>query len=60
MSQAEQPGYEFGPFRLDTGARLLLRGAELVPLAPKAFDTLLALVARHGELVERQVLLNIV
>lgn len=60
MSQPEKPCYEFGPFRLDVRARLLLRGAELVPLTPKAFDTLLALVERHGELVERHALIKAV
>ena len=28
-------GYEFGPYRIDTGERLLHRGDELIPLSPK-------------------------
>lgn len=40
--------YEFGPFRLDAAEHLLLRDGEAVPLTPKAFDLLLALIERHG------------
>ena len=35
--------YEFGPFVLDADERVLLREGQPVSLAPKAFDTLLAL-----------------
>lgn len=51
--------FEFGPFRVDTRERLLLRDGIAVPLTPKAFDILLALVENHGrtlgtdELIER-------
>jgi len=38
--------YEFGPFRLDSAERKLLRGHEVVLLTPKAFDTLLLLVRK--------------
>ena len=37
------PTYEFGPFPVDAGKRLLLRHGEPVPLAPKVLETLLAL-----------------
>jgi len=40
--------FEFGKFRLDAVNKLLLRGGEVVPLTPKAFDVLLALVERGG------------
>lgn len=60
MNPPENRSYEFGPFRLDARARLLLLGEQFVPLTPKAFDTLLALVERRGELVERQALLKAV
>ncbi len=50
--------YEFGPFRLDAGEHLLLRDGEAVPLTPKAFDLLLALVERHGHLLEKDELLK--
>ncbi len=52
--------YEFGLFRLDAGERLLLRDGESVPLTPKAFDLLLALVERHGRLTEKNELLKLV
>lgn len=43
--------YEFGSFHLDVGKRLLLRDGKVVPLTPKAFDTLLALVEQSGQVV---------
>jgi len=52
--------YEFGPYRLDPAERLLLRDGEVVPLQPKVFDLLLALVARHGHLLEKDELMNAV
>lgn len=51
--------YEFGPFRFDSGDRLLLRGSEVVPLAPKAADTLLALLAHRGHVIEKGELMKI-
>src|SRR5262249_7667518 len=50
--------YEFGPFRLDAAEHLLLRDGEAIPLTPKAFDLLLALVERNGHLVEKDELLK--
>ena len=41
----------FGPFRLDSEQRLLLRDQQPIPLSPKAFDLLLVLVQRSGQLV---------
>lgn len=52
--------YEFGPFRLDPEERLLLRKQEIVPLTPKAFDTLVALVENSGRLLEKDDLLRTV
>jgi DNA-binding winged helix-turn-helix (wHTH) protein len=46
--------YEFGPFRLDVRERLLQRDGVTISLTPKAFDLLLALVERHGRLVEKE------
>jgi eukaryotic-like serine/threonine-protein kinase len=46
--------YEFGPFRLDPAERILLRGNEIVPLTPKAFDTLYLLVRNSGHLLEKE------
>jgi DNA-binding winged helix-turn-helix (wHTH) protein/Tol biopolymer transport system component len=50
--------YEFGPFGLDPAEHLLLRSGEVVPLTPKAFDLLLALVEEHGHLLEKEELLK--
>src|SRR5215510_12278133 len=58
MSHQPKNLYEFGPFRLDATERLLLRDGEAVPLTPKAFDLLLALVERHGRLLEKEELLK--
>jgi DNA-binding winged helix-turn-helix (wHTH) protein/Flp pilus assembly protein TadD len=50
--------YEFGSFRLDAAEGHLLRNGEPVPLTPKAFDVLLALVEQSGRLMEKEVLLR--
>lgn len=50
--------YEFGQFRLDPQERLLLRDGEPVPLTPKAFDMLLALVENSGRLLEKEELMR--
>lgn len=50
--------YQFGPFCLDAGERVLLRDGRLVPLPAKAFTTLLALVLSRGQLVEKDVLIE--
>jgi DNA-binding winged helix-turn-helix (wHTH) protein/TolB-like protein len=52
--------YEFGPFRYDAGQRLLFRGTELVPLVPKALDTLHVLLERRGSVVEKSELMKLV
>ncbi|MFN0122651.1 MAG: winged helix-turn-helix domain-containing protein [Blastocatellia bacterium] len=52
--------YEFGPFRLDPRERLLARAGMTISLTPKAFDLLLALVERHGHLVEKEELFQAV
>src|SRR5262247_2974336 len=60
MNQQPKPIYEFGPYRLDAAERLLSRDGEVVPLQPKVFDLLLALVERHGRLLEKDELLKAV
>jgi DNA-binding winged helix-turn-helix (wHTH) protein/tetratricopeptide (TPR) repeat protein/TolB-like protein len=60
MSRQEKGFYEFGSFRLDPVKRVLRRGEDLVPLTPKAFSTLLALVERQGEVVEKDTLIQLV
>lgn len=59
-NQGQRHDYEFGPFRLDARERLLTRKDESVSLTPKAFDLLLALVERHGRLVEKEELFQVV
>ena len=58
MSVPSYPIYIFGSFRLDTGKRRLLHKDEIVPLAPKVFDTLLALVEQSGYTVEKNELME--
>ena len=50
--------YEFGPFRLDSGQRVLLRNGEPVPLQPKALDILLLFVRNPGQLITKERLLS--
>jgi len=52
--------YLFGLYRLDPAERLLTRNGDRVPVTPKAFDLLLALVERHGRLVEKDKLMKLV
>jgi len=42
---------EFGPFRIDPEQRLLSREDQPIPLSPKAFDLLLFLTERGGQVV---------
>ncbi|MGH9800955.1 MAG: DPP IV N-terminal domain-containing protein [Blastocatellia bacterium] len=51
--------YEFGPFLLDAGERLLMREGRMVPLSPKVFDTLLALVENSGRIVGKEELMQL-
>jgi len=50
--------FQFGPFYLDAGERVLLRDGRLVPLPAKALSTLLVLVRRNGHVVEKDVLME--
>jgi TolB-like protein/DNA-binding winged helix-turn-helix (wHTH) protein/lipoprotein NlpI len=52
--------YEFGPFVLDPGERLLLHGASRMELPPRVFDTLLVLVENNGRLLEKDILMRTV
>ena len=60
MRDAEVPIYEFGEYRVDAGKLLLSRSGEPVPLTPKVFDTLLLLVKRSGEVLDKEALLRAV
>lgn len=48
----------FGPFRLDLASRCLWRAGELVPMRPKTFAVLAALVTCAGEVVTKEALLD--
>jgi DNA-binding winged helix-turn-helix (wHTH) protein/TolB-like protein/Tfp pilus assembly protein PilF len=52
--------YEFGDFALEVGQQRLLRldSGEPIPLAGKAFDTLVHLVEHAGELLDKDALLQ--
>jgi DNA-binding winged helix-turn-helix (wHTH) protein/TolB-like protein/Tfp pilus assembly protein PilF len=52
--------YEFGSYRIDTEERLLLHNGDPVPLPPKVYDTLLALVMHSGHTVEKEELMKAV
>ena len=52
--------YEFGPYRLDASARVLLRDSAVVPLTPKALEILAVLVKNRGELVSKEELMKAV
>jgi DNA-binding winged helix-turn-helix (wHTH) protein len=50
--------FDFGPYRLDRKARVLLRDEGIVPLTPKVGDTLIALVEHRGSVVSKDELLH--
>jgi TolB-like protein/DNA-binding winged helix-turn-helix (wHTH) protein/Flp pilus assembly protein TadD len=52
--------YAFGPFRLDSAERLLLRHRTPIHLPPKAFDSLVVLVQNRGHLLDKDELLKMV
>jgi len=60
MGSETKTFYEFGPFRVDPDRRQLLRENQPVPLQPKAFDTLLALIQRSETLVSKDELMQAV
>jgi DNA-binding winged helix-turn-helix (wHTH) protein len=50
--------YEFGRFRLDARALVLFRGRRVVPLPPRAIETLAALVRRPGDVLPKSELVG--
>src|SRR5262245_35395919 len=58
MSSQIKRLYEFGPFRLDSLKRQLLRANEPVPLTPKAIETLLVLVENRDRVVSKDDLMK--
>src|ERR1035437_7722663 len=55
---AEAQAYAFGPFRLIPGERILRRGDQVLPLPPKAFETLLLLARNPGPLMRKEDLMT--
>jgi TolB-like protein len=62
INRAKSVIYDFGAFRLDARRRLLLsRGTgQTIPLASKALDTLVHLVERAGDVVDKSALIRAV
>ncbi len=60
MDRAVRRVYEFGPFVLDPGERLLRHGATRMELPPRAFDILLVLVENSGRLLDKDALMQTV
>src|SRR2546425_3455995 len=58
--QQRQQVYEFGPFSLDTRERVLLRDGCHLPLKPKVYETLLALISQSGHVVDKEELMRAV
>ena len=58
MKPAGRTTYEFGPFRIDQAERLLRSGPNVVPLPPKALETLMVLLESAGQAVEKEVLIK--
>jgi pimeloyl-ACP methyl ester carboxylesterase/DNA-binding winged helix-turn-helix (wHTH) protein len=50
--------YAFDAFRLDVGERVLFGERGVVPLTPKAFDTLLVLVENSGHVIGKEELMR--
>ena len=58
MSAQTKHFYAFGPFRLDSDKRILVRDGTPVCLAPKATEALLVLVENAGHLVDKDDLMK--
>jgi TolB-like protein/DNA-binding winged helix-turn-helix (wHTH) protein/tetratricopeptide (TPR) repeat protein len=60
VSAKDRGVYAFGPFRLDSLRRTLLRGDAPIKLVPRLFDLLLYLVENPGRVIEKDELLTAV
>jgi len=58
MLPEENNLYEFGDFSLDTAERALYRNGVLIPLAPKAIETLVVLLRHPGHVVSKEKLMQ--
>jgi len=54
----QQKIFEFGPYSLDPTQMLLRRAESVVPLQPRALETLLVLLRQRGEVVSKQELME--
>ena len=52
--------FQFGPFLIDAGKRQLIREGRVIPLSPKAFDTLLVLVNNSDQVLEKDKLMDLI
>lgn len=59
MDTRKETDFTFDGYHLDASRRLLLKDGVPVALHAKAFDVLLALVGRHGEVITKEELLEI-
>ena len=50
--------YEFGPFQINTRERILLRDGKRIPLKPKVYETLIALITNSGRVLEKEELIK--
>jgi len=58
MSSLIGPIHRFSDFTIDIEQKVLMRGGTAIPLAPKIFETLLALVENHGRIVLKEELMK--
>ena len=60
MSRPANRFYLFDGFRVDATERILLKGDREVPLTPKVFDTLLALIENSSHILTKKELMQLV
>ena len=58
MVEQEKEVYAFGFFRLHVKEQLLLRDGKVIPLPPKAFEALNALVTNPGKVLSKEELMK--
>lgn len=60
LNSSQNDFYEFDSFGVDVERRLLLRDGVPVPLMPKAFETLLALVRSDGRIMSKAEMMSVI
>ena len=58
MTVIAKPVYCFGSFRYDAEQRVLFRDGAIVPLVPKAVETLEVLLEQRGRVVDKSELMR--